>query len=102
MQEFQHALITDGTGVILRRGERGLAKALEPGTHAQVVAAARDPQIVGPGIVPPLIVVKVLAIGRHNRTGCIRRLCASKDDRPWGAPTLTAHEQQVRGERLEG
>ena len=102
LQEFQMALVTDATGVILYRGERGLAKALEPRTHAQVVAAARHLQIVGPGIVPPLIVVKVLAIGRHKGARCIRRLSASEDDRAWGAPTLAAHEEQAGRKRLEG
>ena len=101
LQEFRQAQIADSTGVILCRGERGLPNALKPRTHTQVMPAARDPQIVRPGIVSSLVVVQVLAIGRNYRRWSVRRLRTSKNDCARGASTLAAEEEQVRGKRLE-
>ena len=64
--------------------------------------AARDAQVIRPTVVPPLIEMEVLAIGRHDGSRCVRGRATSENEGAGSAFALACHHQQVGGKRLQG
>src|SRR5262249_42520984 len=67
----------------------------------QAVISKIDAQVVGPGVVAPLIVMKVLAGWRNNRRRCVRCRATPENKCAGNAAPLTSHHQQVGGKLLE-
>src|SRR4030095_1765647 len=103
LEKVDQAVVTGCACVILCRRKRDLTKPHEPGTHAQAVVPKRDAQVIGPRVVPSLIVVKVLPGGWSDRSRRVRRGApAPKNERARGPLAFTSHHQQTVRKRFEG
>src|SRR4029453_11324226 len=67
----------------------------EPHAHAQVMVALGHAQVVGGGVISPLIVVKIRPVGRCDRSGRVRRGAPAKYDRAGIVPASATHQQQA-------